>query len=145
MEKNRIFCSLLSLFLCFALFAAAASCMAETVNEPVIPMDGTLEYPVPLGEGASSFLFSVTDSDGRESWFEIRTDAVTVGNALLDLGLIDGEEGPYGLYVKTVCGILADYDTDGRYWAFYIDGEYAMSGIDATDVVPGRICSLKVE
>ncbi len=33
---------------------------------------------------------------------------------------------------KTVNGMTADYDKDGVYWAFYINGVYAMTGIDAT-------------
>lgn len=49
----------------------------------------------------------------------------TVGKALLDQGVIAGEDSSYGLYVKTVNGTTLDYDTDGMYWAFYINGEYA--------------------
>ena len=55
-------------------------------------------------------------------------DRVPVLLALLALDLIAGEDSQYGLYVKTVNGITADYDTDGSYWAFYIDGEYAQTG-----------------
>ena len=57
------------------------------------------------------------------STLEIHTDQETVGAALLELGLIAGEESEYGLFIKTVNGLTADYDTDGVYWAFYIDGE----------------------
>ena len=59
--------------------------------------------------------------------------------------LIAGEEGAYGLYVKTVNGITADYDKDQTYWAFYIDGEYAVSGVDTTDIVESSVYTLKVE
>ena len=38
---------------------------------------------------------------------------------------------------KTVNGMTADYDKDGVYWAFYIDGEYAMTGVDATNITDG--------
>ncbi|MBQ2119193.1 MAG: DUF4430 domain-containing protein, partial [Clostridia bacterium] len=40
----------------------------------------------------------------------------------------------YGLYVKKVNGITADYDTDKAYWAFYLNGEYASTGVDSTDI-----------
>ena len=57
----------------------------------------------------------------------------------------EGEDGQYGLYVKTVNGITADYDVDGTYWAFYINGEYAMSGVDVTDIAAGSTYAFKVE
>lgn len=98
-----------------------------------------------LGEGSTSFPFSVTDKDGNETQFEIHTDKETVGEALLELNLIAGDDGPYGLYVKTVNNITVDYDTDGKYWAFYIDGEYATSGVDATPVTDGASYAFKVE
>ena len=65
--------------------------------------------------------------------------------ALLAEGLIEGENGAYGLYVKKVNGIVADYDIDKTYWAFYINGEYAMSGVDTTEIVEGATYSFKVE
>lgn len=98
-----------------------------------------------LGEGSTKFTFSVTDQDGNETEFEIHTDKETVGEALLELGLIEGDEGEYGLYVKTVNGITADYDKDGVYWAFYVNGEYAVSGVDSTAVTEGDTYSFKVE
>lgn len=98
-----------------------------------------------LGEGETSFFFNVTDGDGNESKFEIHTNETTVGAALVALELVSGTEGEYGLYVKVVNGITADYDVDGTYWAFYIDGEYAMSGVDTTDITEGATYSFKVE
>ena len=98
-----------------------------------------------LGEGAVVFDFVVVDKDGNETKFEIHTDKTTVGEALLEVKLIEGEEGPYGLYVKSVNGITADYDVDQTYWAFYINGEMAMTGVDVTDVEAGTTYSFKVE
>ena len=98
-----------------------------------------------LGTGNTEFSLTVTDQEGSDTQFEIHTDKQTVGEALLELGLIDGEESEYGLYVKTVNGITVDYDKDGAYWAFYINGEYASSGVDSTDITEGDSYSLKVE
>lgn len=100
---------------------------------------------ISLGEGTTQFTLSVVDQDGNESLFEIHTNQTTVGDALQELELIEGEEGEYGLYVKTVNNITADYDKDGVYWAFYIGGEYAMTGVDATQITEGESYSLKVE
>ena len=98
-----------------------------------------------LGEGATVFGFVVVDKDGKETKFEIHTDKTTVGEALFEQELIEGEEGAYGLYVKKVNGITAAYDVDQTYWAFYINGEMAMTGVDATDVEAGATYSFKVE
>lgn len=96
------------------------------------------------GSGATVFYFNVVDGDGNTQKFEIHTDETVVGKALLDLGLIEGEDGDYGLYVKKVNGITADYDTDGTYWAFYVGEDYAMTGVDLTDITPGATYAFKV-
>ena len=70
--------------------------------------------------------------------FTIHTDADTLGEALLEHELIAGEDSQYGIYVKTVNGILADYDVDKSYWGFYQNGEYLMSGVDTTAIVGGE-------
>lgn len=98
-----------------------------------------------LGEGNKKFTFIVTDKESSETQFEIHTDSETVGEALMELGLIEGEVSTFGLYVKTVNGITVDYDKDGVYWAFYINDEYALTGVDATTITEGEIYSFKVE
>lgn len=112
------------------------------VNAPegTTAVTGTL-----LGEGERHFFFKVTDVEGVVWDFEIHTDEKTVGAALLALDLIDGEEGPYGLYVKTVNGETLDYDTDKMYWAFYENGEYAMYGVDATAITAGTVYEFRAE
>lgn len=107
----------------------------------VLPVEDGAE----LGEGDTAFSLTITDGDGVQTHVTVNTDAATVGEALEALGLIRGEEGAYGLYVETVNGITADYDTDKTYWAFYINGEYAMTGVDATELVPGDSYELRVE
>ncbi len=98
-----------------------------------------------IGEGSKQFYLTVTDGDGNQYDYSVNTDAETVGEALLELGLIAGDETEYGLYVKEVNGFVADYDTDGTYWAFYIDGEYAMTGVDQTEISEGSTYTLQVE
>ena len=98
-----------------------------------------------LGEGSTKFDFTMVDKEGNETQFEIHTDRETVGEALTELGLIAGEEGKYGLYVKTVNGITVDYDKDGVYWAFYVNDEYALAGIDSTAITEGDSYSLRIE
>ncbi len=144
----------LSFILCIVLIAAIAlfttACNdnkttdTTTATENAVSTTETPKVSV-LGKGETKFSFTVTDLEGNETAFEINTDKKTVGEALLDLELIAGDQGDYGLYVKTVNGTTLDYDKDGAYWAFYINGEYATTGVDTTDIVAGDSYSFKAE
>ena len=98
-----------------------------------------------LGEGATSFDFVVEGLDGKQKSFVIKTDKAIVGEALLELELIAGEDSEYGLYVKTVDGTTLDYNKDGKYWAFYVNGRYATAGVDSTQITAGETYMFKAE
>ena len=141
--KKTQFTKLLSFAFCIVLIAAMA--LLAGCND-----DANISNPVSSGVAETltaekSITFVVVDTTGKETSFEISSDKATVGEALLDEGLIAGEDGQYGLYVKTVNGITLDYDTDGKYWAFYVNGEYGMTGVDATEIVAGATYSFKAE
>jgi hypothetical protein len=111
-----------------------ASCTANEVTG--VWADATYKEDTVLGEGEVALTVEVTAED-KTVVFTVKTDKTTVGEALLELGLIDGEVGAYGLYVKVVNGIVADYDIDGSYWAFYIGDDYSMTGVDTTPIEEG--------
>ena len=141
--KKTQFTKLLSFALCIVLIAAMAllaGCNDNTTTSDPASSDVT-EAP----KAQKSFTFVVVDTEGKETSFEITTEKATVGEALLDEDLIKGEDGQYGLYVKTVNGITLDYDTDGKYWAFYVNGEYGMAGVDETPITSGATYSFKAE
>lgn len=98
----------------------------------------------PKATGAS-FTVVVTDLEGKETTFEYTSDKATVGEALVAEGLIEGHKTEYGLYVDSVNGIALDWEKDGKYWAFYIDSEYAMTGVDATEITDGATYAFKPE
>ena len=98
-----------------------------------------------MGQGATAFAFVIVDKEGNETAITVKTDKKMVGEALLDEKIVEGEMGDYGLYVKKINGIEADYNVDQTYWAFYIDGEYAMTGVDVTEIAPGVTYMMKVE
>ena len=95
-----------------------------------------------LGEGAKTFTLEVKVYENSVA-FTVHTDKDILGDALSELELIEGEEGPYGLYLKKVNGITADYNTTKTYWALYINGEYALTGIDGTNIEEGDIYRLE--
>ncbi len=145
-QTNRFRRSRIPFILCVALIAAMAlaliGCNDATVPvpEPSDPSERTVK-----GEGATSFYFTVVDGNEQAAYFKIRTDKTIVGEALQELGLLAGDEGPFGLYVKTVNGLTVDYDTDGAYWAFYEGGKYAGAGVDKTTIRAGATYMFKVE
>lgn len=138
MKKTQIK-NLVSFIVCMVLIAAMAlftiGCNDNTETLSTADDKILTETDVTtLGEGQKQISFTVVDLDGKETHFVIKTDKTTVGDALLQHGLIAGEESEYGLYVKTVNGITLDYNKDGKYWAFYVDDAYATSGVDTTEI-----------
>ena len=134
MRKNSLLRK--TLLICLCLVLTAATVLSMTSCKKGDPDDR--EKPV-------TFTLKIVDLDGNETIKVISTRKWTVGAALLQDKIISGEEGQYGLYIKSVNGITADYDTDKTYWAFYIGDEYAMTGVDKTEIVDGTTYTLKVE
>lgn len=126
---------MLSVLLCMVLIAVMALSMAAC--------GGKTEEP--KTQGTISYTVIVEDLEGKQTTFEITSDKKTVGEELLSQGIITGDQGDYGLYVKTVNGITLDWDKDAKYWAFYIGEEYATTGVDMTDAEAGVTYLLKPE
>lgn len=94
-----------------------------------------------LGEGKKAVTVKFT-AEEKTITFTIMTDKTILGDALTDAALVEGEQGAYGLYIKKVNGITADYDVNGAYWGFFIDGEYAATGVDSTEIADGAVYEL---
>lgn len=82
-----------------------------------------------IGQGANRFSLEIIVG-GNSVVLLVNSDKATVGEALLEHNIISGEQGPYGLYIKSVNGITADYDTDKSYWAFLKNGGSVQTGVD---------------
>lgn len=136
---------LLALVLAFVLIAAAAltgcSGAPTETTQPLGQVTNTTE----LGEGSKSFELTIEDKEGVIHSYRIHTDEEMVGFALIAHELIEGEQGQYGMYIKSVLGQTLDYETDGMYWAFYVNGEYAQTGVDQTPIQADTAYLLKAE
>lgn len=147
MKKN--FIKIISILIAIATLFGFAAC-GKTEKEK---LEGTTtstrasESPVyeAKGEGKNTFFFDVVFQDGKSSYYKIKTNKAFVGEALKELGLVEGEEGPYGLFIKTVDGETHKYEDDGKYWAFYVDGTYAEKSADQTEIQDSHYYSFKVE
>ena len=130
--------SIALLFICiFSLDACGNS-----VDKTDLWENATYLQDTELGEGAKTVTVEVKVEEQTVT-FTINTDKKTVGEALVENKLIEGDQGAYGIYIKKVNGITADYDIDQSYWAFYINGEMAMTGVDSTDIDENAIYRLE--
>lgn len=101
-----------------------------------------LKFRPQAQDGHKSITVTVVHKDGTEQVFSYDTEEEYLGTLLQAEGLIEGEEGPYGLMISTVDGELADWNVDQSYWALYIGEEYATTGIDTTPIQDGTAYSL---
>ena len=136
---------LLSILLAAVMIFSFVACSGTQTPTDASTTAGDNLQVTHIGEGEKSFDFTVVDADGRTMSYKVSTDKETVGEALLDAKLIEGENGPYGLYVKSVAGKTYDYDKDGKYWAFYVNGEMSPTGVDMTDITDGSSYMFKAE
>lgn len=90
-----------------------------------------------LGEGEKTVEVAVKAGD-KDITVTVHTDAENLGAALTENSLVEGDQSEYGLYIKVVNGIKADYDTDGAYWAISKDGELTPTGADSTAIADGE-------
>lgn len=132
--KNKMK-TLLTAVLCVMMLACMTACDKEE-EVTGIWADATYTEDTELGEGSKTVKV-VVEADEKKITFTINTDAEILGDALLEHELIAGDESEFGLYIKEVNGMLADYDVDQTYWGFYQNGEYMMTGVDGTEFADG--------
>ena len=131
---KKIIALFLALVMALSLVACGGTDKPDTNPSTEPSVEST---PAASDSAQASFTVVVTDLDGTESTFEYTSEAETVGEALVAEGLIAGDQSDWGLMVTTVNGITADWATENAYWAFYIDGEYAQTGVDSTEITAG--------
>ena len=143
--KNNSIKKLLALVLAFVLTAAAALAGCSTTPAETTAPPAETQPVTEVGEGASNFELTIVDKDGVTHLYRVHTNVGMMGEALTEVDLIDGEQGPYGMYIKSVLGQVLDYETDGMYWSFYVNGEYAQTGVDQIPVEHDGKYMLKAE
>ena len=93
--------------------------------------------------GSKAYTVTVVHKDSTEKVFEYRTDEEYLAGALLEEGLVSGENSQYGLTIITVDGEAAVWETDSAYWAIYVDGEMAVTGASEIPVYDGSTYKLE--
>jgi hypothetical protein len=148
---KKILIRTLALALLICLVFSFSACTEEEEGIATLPETGVTQEDSPsagvwknalyqenkeLGEGETTFAFEV-ELAGSVLTFTIHTNKANLGEILLEENLIEGEDSAYGLYVKKVNGITADYDVDASYWSLTVNGESSMTGVSGVTVENG--------
>ena len=127
----RFSAALLSLLLLFCF----AGCREKTPTE-LLWSDAIYTEDTALGSGQITISLTVTAGE-KSVVLTLSSDKNNLAQVLQETALVEGEDGPYGLYVKKVNGILADYDVDQTYWALYCNDQRADTGVSGVTVTNG--------
>lgn len=92
--------------------------------------------------GGKNITVTVIHGDGTQKDFSYATDAEYLGEVILSEGLVEGEEGPYGLTIYTVDGEAASWEENQSYWGIFIGEEYATTGADGVVLTDGGVYKL---
>lgn len=90
-------------------------------------MFGIYQYTRPeTAEGEKNITVTVVHGDASEKVFEYHTDEEYLAPVIISDGLVEGDEGEFGLFITTVDGETAD-DANEEWWCITQDGEPAQT------------------
>ena len=95
--------------------------------------------------GSKAITIEVVDDRQETTSYQVQTDAEFLRQAMEETENLSfsGTESEYGMMVDTVNGLTADYNTNGAYWSFYVNGDYCNYGIDSQPVMNGDTFSIR--
>ena len=91
--------------------------------------------------GEKDLSIQVIHGDLSTRIFEITTSAEFLGDALTEHGIVQGEMGPYGLYILTADGETAD-EANQEWWCITRSGESLTTGASETPISNGETYEL---
>ena len=129
MKTKKLFVSIVAL-LCMAAILCACSVK--------LPFGNTAA----TGE-KKTFTLQVVHADGTSLEKQITTRQVYLANALFDEKILSEEDAlQTGMYT-IVDGEEASWEKDQAYWGFYVNGQYAVEGMNTTEIEDGAVYKLE--
>ncbi|MCL2772716.1 MAG: hypothetical protein FWD71_05130 [Oscillospiraceae bacterium] len=122
---------IIAILLCAAMIAATALFSACSSGKTV-------------GTGKTSFKLEITKADGTKTTYTVKTDDLTVGDALVSANLTPADSKTSGM-ITTLDNTTLDYNVDQSYWGFYIDGTMATAGAFDTNIATSSTYAFKAE
>ena len=103
----------------------------------VVALGLVYRFQRPAGQAGDKTIHVQVVAGEQAEDFTLQTAQEFLGPTLLDHGLAEGENGPYGLYITTVNGITAD-ETKNQWWCITREGEQLTTGADTTPIADGE-------
>lgn len=146
---KKLIITILGILMLFAFSSCTEREAPDTGNEETTLTESTtaesggviVEEDTTLGTGSTAVELKIITEEKTLS-VTLHTDKTNLGDILRESGLVEGENGPYGLYIKKVNGVSAVYETDGAYWSLEIGGEPAVTGADYIEITENTVYSL---
>ncbi len=133
--KNTLI-KLTALFVVVIMMLAIVACNTNTVDASGVWENATHLSDKTFGSGAKTIEVEVKAGE-QSVTFTVKTDAENLEDALVEHGIIAGEQAQFGLMVDTVNGIRADYTLDGAWWQFFKDGAPLNTGASSELIEDG--------
>ncbi len=83
-----------------------------------------------------TFTLTIVHGDGTSKEKTIKSAEEFLAPALVSLGILTDDGVETGMYL-IVDGEAVSWEKNQSYWAFYVDGEYAMEGMNTTVITDG--------
>lgn len=116
--------------------ASSAESSAPAGTDAGLWSSATYTEDTEIGSGAHTALITVT-IDGKSVVITVRSDKDNLAEMLVETGLAEGDESEYGLYIKRVNGVLADYSVDQSYWSLLQNGMPTAVGASSITITDG--------
>lgn len=87
--------------------------------------------------GSKTITIDVIHKDESVKTFTAKTEREFLGEVLADEKIVEGEDGPYGLFIKTADGETVD-DQNQEWWCLTKDGGQVNTSADQTPIADGE-------
>lgn len=87
-------------------------------------------------QGAKTITVNVEHLEGEDKTFTHSTDQEYLRGALEEMGIVEGEESTYGMWVTAIDGETAD-ESKQQWWGYSVNGEFSSYGVDSQVIADG--------
>ena len=129
---KKLLSLIIVLALCLGVFCACAN-KGETpaTSAPTQTTSAPTE-----AEEKVTFVFAVTDKDGKTVEHEITTSEKFLADALIEQGILKADEKESGIYTS-IDGMVAYWDDGNAWWKIVKDGEMTNDGMNELPIANG--------
>ena len=89
-------------------------------------------------QGVKTITVTVEHLEGEAKTFTHSTDSEYLRGAMEEMGIIEGKESAYGLWVTAIDGETAD-ESKQQWWGYSVNGEVSTYGVDSQMIADGDV------